>query len=48
MSQLDMASPTQQDEQKRTLDFRPSLQMASQSARDCSEAQGLVSSIYVG
>ena len=30
---------------KRTLDFRPSLQMASQSSLDCSEAQGLVSSI---
>lgn len=30
---------------KRTLAFRPSLQIASQSARDCSEAQGLVSSI---
>lgn len=29
-----------------TLDFRPSLQIASQSSLDCSEAQGLVSSIY--
>lgn len=29
-----------------TLALRPSLQIASQSARDCSEAQGEVSSIY--
>jgi hypothetical protein len=31
---------------KRTLDFKPSLQIASQSSLDCSEAAGLVSSIY--
>lgn len=31
-----------------TLDFNPSLQIASQSSLDCSEAAGLVSSIYVG
>lgn len=29
-----------------TLDFRPSLQMASQSARDCSDAAGDVNSIW--
>jgi hypothetical protein len=29
-----------------TLDFNPSLQIASQSSLDCSEAAGLVSSIY--
>lgn len=28
------------------MDFNPSLQIASQSSLDCSEAQGLVSSIY--
>lgn len=28
------------------MDFKPSLQIASQSSLDCSEAQGLVSSIY--
>lgn len=28
--------------------FRPSLQIASQSSLDCSDAQGLVSSIYNG
>lgn len=30
----------------RILDFKPSLQIASQSARDCSEAAGEVSSMY--
>ena len=30
----------------RILAFKPSLQMASQSARDCSEAAGDVSSMY--
>lgn len=34
------------DGKGRTLDFNPSLQIASQSSLDCSEAAGLVSSIY--
>jgi hypothetical protein len=34
------------ESKERTLAFKPSLQMASQSSLDCSEAQGLVSSIY--